>query len=142
MKEKFCACLFLDRSDNKEHQQLKDSVKNAFAKGDQKAFPATVTQAMQLMSDYRKVQPEKGLVQPQGTAFAGAGTTGSGNKQKNGRLTNEEWWKLTPKERKKIDDKRKAERQAKEAKEASDIGAMVSYIFTYRDSRTNVYYKM
>ena len=24
----------------------------------------------------------------------------------------------------------------------SDIGAMVSYIFTYRDSRTNVYYKM
>ena len=119
VKEKFCACLFLDRSDNKEHQQLKDSVKNAYAKGDQKAFPTTVTQAMQLMSDYRKVQPEKGLVQAQGTAFAGAGTTGGG-KQKNGRLSSEEWWKLTPEARKKIDDKRKADREAKEAKEAAD----------------------
>jgi len=101
------------------YQQLKDSVKNAYAKGDQKAFPATVTQAKQLMSDYRKVQPEKGLVQAQGTAFAGAGTTGGG-KQKNGCLPPEEWWKLTPEARKKIDDKRKADREAKEAKEAAD----------------------
>ena len=117
VKEKFCACLFLDRSDNKEHQQLKDSVKNAFAKGDPKAFPTTITQAMQLMSDYRKVQPEKGLVQAQGTAFAGAGTAGGGKKQKNNRLSSEEWWALTPEARKKIDDKRKADREAKEASE-------------------------
>jgi hypothetical protein len=64
-REKFCACLFLDRSDNKEHKQLKDSIKNDYSRGDVKAFPTSITTAMQLMADFRKVNPEKGIVAAQ-----------------------------------------------------------------------------
>ena len=115
-REKFCACLFLDRSDNKEHEQLKDSIKNDYSRGDVKAFPTSITTAMQLMADFRKVNPEKGIVAAQGTAFAGAGTI-KGGKNKSKRLPNEEWWKLTDAQRDKINEKRKAEREAKEAEE-------------------------
>jgi hypothetical protein len=62
------------------------------------------------------VQPERGVVAAQGTAFAGAGTTGSGKKLK-GRLPPEEWWKLTDAERLKISAKRKTEKEANEAAE-------------------------
>ena len=115
-REKFCACLFLDRSDNKEHEQLKDSIKNDYSRGDVKAFPTSITTAMQLMADFQKVNPEKGIVAAQGTAFAGAGTI-KGGKNKSKRLPNEEWWKLTDAQRDKINEKRKAEREAKEAEE-------------------------
>jgi hypothetical protein len=50
VKEKFIACLFLDRSDNKEHEQLKDSIKNGYSRGDEAAFPTSITKAMQLMA--------------------------------------------------------------------------------------------
>jgi hypothetical protein len=67
---------------------------------------------MQLMQEYRKLQPEKAVMPAQGTAFAQAG--GKGGTKKSGRLSNEEWWALTPDERKKIDEKQKAAKLAAE----------------------------
>jgi hypothetical protein len=52
VKEKYLATLFLDRSD-KKHQELKDDVKNNYAKGNKNAFPPTISMAMQLMQEYR-----------------------------------------------------------------------------------------
>ena len=111
VKEKYLATLFLDRSD-KKHQELKDDVKNDYAKGNKNAFPPTISMAMQLMQEYRKLQPEKAVVPAQGTAFAQAG--GKGGAKKSGRLSNEEWWALTPEARKKLDEKRKAVKLATE----------------------------
>ena len=112
VKEKYLATLFLDRSD-KKHQELKDDVKNDYAKGNKNAFPPTLSMAMQLMQEYRKLQPDKAVVPAQGTAFAGAGGKGGANK-KLGRLSNEEWWALTPEARKKLEEKRKAAKLAAE----------------------------
>jgi hypothetical protein len=97
--------LFLDRSD-KKHDQLKDDIKNTYSKGNKNAFPTTISATMQLMQEYRKLQPDKAAVPAQGTAFAQKG--GKGGKKQMARLTNDEWWALSPEERTKIDEKRKA----------------------------------
>lgn len=69
VKEKYLATLFLDRSD-KKHEQLKDDIKNKYAQGDKNAFPTSISGIMQLMQDYRKLQPVGAVLPAQGTAFA------------------------------------------------------------------------
>ena len=113
VKEKYLATLFLDRSD-KKHDQLKDDIKNKYAQGDKNAFPTTISGIMQLMQNYRRLQPEKAGLPAQGTAFAQAGgkVGKGGDKKSPGRLSNEEWWALTPEARTKLDKERKAAKAA------------------------------
>jgi hypothetical protein len=119
VKEKYLATLFLDRSD-KKHEQLKDDIKNKYAQGDKNAFPTSISGIMQLMQDYRKLQPVGAVLPAQGTAFAQAGGKGGkGGDKKLGRLSNEDWWALTPEARAKLDKDRKAAKAAREAAESA-----------------------
>jgi len=102
VKEKYLATLFLDRSD-KKHDQLKDDIKNKYAQGDKNAFPTTISGIMQLMQDYRKLQPERAVLAAQGTAFAQAGgkmgmKSGGHCLQKKGRNLRKSAKRLKPQE--------------------------------------------
>ena len=109
-RDKYLAVLYFMRS-GKRHVQLQNDIKNDHAKGVENSFPPTVAAAMQIMNDFKPVITEAQRQVSLGTAFAQT----SSKKSSKGRLTDEQWNALTPDEKKKLLEKRKAEKAKKDA---------------------------
>ncbi len=85
VKQASLAYLFFINSNDKKHSQLKKTVANDYAKGDEEAFPNSCHAALTLMNDFKPLIIESTApVAAQGTAFAQkqkeAGTLATGTK--------------------------------------------------------------
>jgi hypothetical protein len=98
--------LYLMRS-GKRHTQLKNDIKNDHSKGVENLFPMTVASAMQIMNDFKPVLTKAGPAVSLGTAFAQGGLLKKATK---GRLLEEAWNALSPEDKTKLVESRKAGR--------------------------------
>ena len=70
VEQEYLAYLFLTKSSNKLHSQLKKDVANDYSMGNTEAYPTDIHKALTLINEYKQLKIEPPTVLAQGTAFA------------------------------------------------------------------------